>query len=403
MKKLDSSFNYFFTFVDSKSKFNILKLSYNYVLLFTSIRIVFLIITKKISLEKVQKYLKKPAISYLLFWVLFFVFTATTSSWYYSGLKEIVITFSIRIFFQCIVASIIVFILIPRFLIKRKTGLFFICTALLLLVLYVSCTIIKMYYLEVQFPETYQNYLSKLKDHSFYGRLFRVKEFLRVANYILQPTFILLAIRFYRKQQALAKLNEQKKIAELAVLKNQLNPHFLFNTLNNLYALAYKKSEKTMLVIQKLSEILDYTLYGCNDVFVPISKEIELIDNYLTLEKIRYDDRVIIAFDNKINNSDIKIAPLLLLTFIENAFKHGVSQELTQAKISIVLEQKEKYLNFHIQNTQPSSIANQKKEAIGIKNVKQQLDLLYNSNYELLIDNNVKTFSVHLKILLDEV
>ena len=362
-----------------------------------------MIITKKISLEKVQKYLKKPAISYLLFWVLFFVFTATTSSWYYSGLKEIVITFSIRIFFQCIVASIIVFILIPRFLIKRKTGLFFICTALLLLVLYVSCTIIKMYYLEVQFPETYQNYLSKLKDHSFYGRLFRVKEFLRVANYILQPTFILLAIRFYRKQQALAKLNEQKKIAELAVLKNQLNPHFLFNTLNNLYALAYKKSEKTMLVIQKLSEILDYTLYGCNDVFVPISKEIELIDNYLTLEKIRYDDRVIIAFDNKINNSDIKIAPLLLLTFIENAFKHGVSQELTQAKISIVLEQKEKYLNFHIQNTQPSSIANQKKEAIGIKNVKQQLDLLYNSNYELLIDNNVKTFSVHLKILLDEV
>lgn len=354
-------------------------------------------------MEKVQKYLRKPAISYLLFWVLFFVFTATTSSWYYSGIKEIVLTFSIRIVFQCITASIIVFVLIPRFLGKQKKGLFFLSAVLLLLIFYVCCTLIKMYYLEVTFPETYQNYLSKLKDLSFSGRLLRIKEFLRVSNYILQPTFILLAIRFYRKQQALTKLNEQKKIAELAVLKNQLNPHFLFNTLNNLYALAYKKSEKTMLVIQKLSEILDYTLYGCNDTFVPISKEIELIENYLTLEKVRYDDRVVISFNNKITDSDIKIAPLLLLTFIENAFKHGVSQELTQAKISIILQQEENYLSFYIENTKPSSIVANNKEPIGIKNVKQQLDLLYNSNYELLINDQKDTFSVQLKILLDEV
>jgi len=353
-------------------------------------------------LKKIAKHIQHPVISYFLFWIVFFVFTATTSSWYYSSTQEVLITYSIRIVFQLIVATSIIFIFIPKFLNTDKKGLFFLSATLLLLITYVSCTVVKINYLEPNYPVTYKNYLSKLSDHPFYGRIFQLKQFLWVSNYVVQPTFILLAIRFYRKQQALTKLNEQKKIAELTVLKNQLNPHFLFNTLNNLYALAYKKSEKTMLVIQKLSEILDYTLYGCNDRFVPIAKEIELIENYLTLEKVRYDDRVQISFTHQIETT-VTIAPLLLLTFIENAFKHGVSQELAKATISIDLKTEKNQIHFYIKNTKPTTCIKNTKDAIGIKNVKKQLDLIYKSNYELIIEDKDDWFLVALIIMTDEV
>ena len=231
--------------------------------------------------------------------------------------------------------------------------------------------------------------------------LFRsVSEFITKSFYLLYPTLLLLVFKLYVEKQRLLRLNEQKKTAELVALKNQLNPHFLFNTLNNLYALALKKSDDTPKVIQKLSEILDYILYRCNDEFVLLKKEIELIENYLSLEKIRYADRVKISFSKKVTGEE-KVAPLLLLTFVENAFKHGVANEINQAHIDINISKRGGELFFKVANSKPQVIENkEQKESIGLSNIKKQLELLYPKAYDLIIENTTNSFSANLKLHL---
>jgi LytS/YehU family sensor histidine kinase len=115
------------------------------------------------------------------------------------------------------------------------------------------------------------------------------------------------------------------------MLKTQLNPHFLFNTLNNIYVLSLENSEKTQKSIEKLSKILDHVLFRCNTKYVSLSSEIELLENYIELEKLRYDDRLQINFNNHIEQ-DVKIAPLILLSLVENAFKHGAGEDSVSPK-----------------------------------------------------------------------
>jgi hypothetical protein len=202
-----------------------------------------------------------------------------------------------------------------------------------------------------------------------------------------------------RTQQEKSRLEEEKRFMELKVLRNQLNPHFLFNTLNNLYALSIKKDERTPEVIFKLSEILDYMLYGAGEVFVYLEKEITLLENYIALEKIRYgDSRLSVEFHKKIEN-DPKISPLILLTFVENAFKHGVVNEPEKAHISIHLEARKKNINFQIENTIPvAQPKNRYTHHIGLDNIKKQLELLYPGKHSLEIKNEDRKFVVKLKI-----
>jgi len=290
--------------------------------------------------------------------------------------------------------------LVPQFLNKGKTVVFGISMTLTLLVFYVVCTLIYMNYFEPTYPATYTNYVKRFGDASFLGRLTNVGEFISKSLYLLYPTFLLLVLKLYSEKQQLLKLNEQKKTAELVALKNQLNPHFLFNTLNNLYALALKKSDDTPKVIRKLSEILDYILYRCNASYVPLQKEIELIENYLSLEKIRYADRVKISFSKNVTGQE-KVAPLLLLTFVENAFKHGVANEINQAHININISKKGGELLFSVQNSKPAATENlSNKESIGLQNIKKQLELLYPKAYDLIIENGKNNFSANLKLAL---
>ena len=217
---------------------------------------------------------------------------------------------------------------------------------------------------------------------------------------MLTPTALLLMASFYKNQQQFLKLKEQKKSAELAALKNQLNPHFLFNTLNNLYSLAIEKSEKTPEVIERLSEILDYILFKCKDTYVSLAKEVGLIENYLALEKVRYGKRVEINFKTDVDKS-IQIAPLLLLTFIENAFKHGVRQELKSATIDMSLITNEDTIQFKISNTKPSTPPhqlNRETESLGLDKVQKQLSLLYPNHHRLKINDDENRYTVSLTL-----
>jgi len=228
--------------------------------------------------------------------------------------------------------------------------------------------------------------------------------FLSNITWVVFPSIILIAIKYYRDQKDIVALKEQKKTTELNALKNQLNPHFLFNTLNNLYALALKKSDKTPEVIAKLSEILDYILYQCKDPYVSITKEIELLENYIALEKVRYGNRVEVIFEKNIQNN-VNIAPLILLTFVENAFKHGVSQELSTGMIELYISSTEKEIVFKLKNSKPKTsfetIASDKK-SIGMLNTEKQLDLLYPNSYQLEVNNSAFEYILALKLRLHE-
>ena len=183
-------------------------------------------------------------------------------------------------------------------------------------------------------------------------------------------------------------------------MRNQLNPHFLFNTLNNIYALALEKSDKTPEVIERLSDILDYILYRCKESYVPVQKEIELIENYLSLEGIRYGNRVTVDFDYKVEQQ-VEIAPLLLLTFVENAFKHGVTQELKKAKIDISLTTDDSGILFSIYNSKPGKTLAKNpgdEKPLGLKNVEQQLELLYPDSHELKLSDKEDRYEVTLRL-----
>ncbi|WP_394748094.1 sensor histidine kinase [Spongiimicrobium salis] len=351
-------------------------------------------------LQRIQTYLEGSKLKYLVFLGILFAFSASTSGWYYTSNTELFITFGIRATLQIVLAFIIIEFLIPQLLNKGKTLSFGFAVTATLLAFYCICTLIYVHYFEPTFPETYVNYIKRFDDPSFLGRLTHLSEFISKSLYLLYPTFLLLVFKLYNEKQRLLRLNEQKKTAELAALKNQLNPHFLFNTLNNLYALALKKSDDTTKVIQKLSNILDYILYGCNEPFVSLDKEIALIENYLSLEKIRYQDRVRISFSKDVTGQE-KIAPLLLLTFVENAFKHGVTNEISQAHININIAKQRGVLTFKVENSKPAvPESTNNRESIGLKNIKKQLELLYPKAYDLSIENKSTSFSANLKLAM---
>lgn len=208
------------------------------------------------------------------------------------------------------------------------------------------------------------------------------------------------------QKQALAKnrekeLEKQKLSVELKALKQQTNPHFLLNTLNNLYALSRKRSEKTPEVILKLSELLKFMLYGIPETFIPLSKEVELIRNYIDLEKLRFGPQLKIETEVSKNLEGVSIAPLLLLPLVENAFKHGASENIGDQEIEVILRLTDSTnLFFGVINTLDSNRTTNTK-GIGLQNLKRQLELQYKV-FSLEVMPSSKAFSVELALDLGE-
>ncbi|WP_240315536.1 sensor histidine kinase [Aquimarina longa] len=199
------------------------------------------------------------------------------------------------------------------------------------------------------------------------------------------------------KQQNL-ELEKEKATTELKILKAQLHPHFLFNTLNNIYMLSLENSPKTPESIEKLSEILDYVLYRCNTKFVLVSNEISFLKNYITLEKLRYDERLQVTIHTSIERGDIVIAPLILLSLVENAFKHGAGEDSGSPRIDISIDYEDSLFTFRITNSIASSAQIKPKIPIGLTNIRKQLDLIYLDSYTMDIEEQENLFTVTLEI-----
>lgn len=218
---------------------------------------------------------------------------------------------------------------------------------------------------------------------------------------IYSVSLLFLFVKYFKSYKEVKekdlKLKKEKAESELKTLKAQLNPHFLFNTLNNIYTLSLANSSKAPTSIGKLSEILDHILYRCNEKFVTLSSELKLLYNYIELEKLRYDDRLEILFNKNIEK-DIEIPPLILLSLVENAFKHGAGEDSGSPKITIdVFSEKAKFV-FKITNTVSKEYKFDEKENIGLSNIKKQLNLIYENNYVLDINKVDNLFVVVLQI-----
>lgn len=200
---------------------------------------------------------------------------------------------------------------------------------------------------------------------------------------------------FYRRQE--------EKNAELKLLKAQLNPHFLFNTLNNLYGLSVVKSDKLPSLMLKLSDLLRYSLYDTKEQFVSLEKEVSYIENYISLEKIRLEDRAEITFQTEGNLSSKRIPPMLFIVFVENAFKHLGELKNQKSNVEVKIKVNEKELFFNCINSIGSSMKNQpntllEESGIGLQNAKKRLALMYPDRHSLDLSSDTENYIAHLKL-----
>lgn len=214
---------------------------------------------------------------------------------------------------------------------------------------------------------------------------------------------IAVAVKQYRlslrSKEVEKNLKKEKLEAELKFLRTQTNPHFLFNTLNNIYALARKKSDDTADVVMKLSKLLRFMLYESRKSYITIAEEMRVLGDYIELEKIRYNERLTLRFNKSVDDESQSIAPLILLPFVENAFKHGASETRFNSFININVFLQKGQLIFMIENSTEKDNEEDITESIGLSNVRRQLQLMYpEHNLDMEIGKNI--FKVTLTINL---
>ena len=203
---------------------------------------------------------------------------------------------------------------------------------------------------------------------------------------------------YYRQNESVKALNNAKLNAELKLLKAQLNPHFFFNTLNNLYSLAMKKSDQTPGMILRLADLMRYTLENNDREHVRLEEELAFIRNYVEIEQERFGSKAPVAWNVSVNNQSMLIPPLTLITFVENAFKHGVSPSRQPVRVEISLAEEEDSLVYTVSNPVPKvPPKSDGKSQIGLSNLKQRMELIYGQDFSMSIRAS-DIFSASMKI-----
>jgi LytS/YehU family sensor histidine kinase len=291
--------------------------------------------------------------------------------------------------FTFIVYTLIYF-LIPRYLIKRKYVQFFI--GLILVV-----AICSAYSWGIELTLTPNAKFEGVTMAT--GRA--ILPFIHVAGIAIS---INLLNYWYRQKQKTTEVQNEKIAAELELLKSQIHPHFLFNTLNNLYSFSLEKSDKAPEIILKLSNLLRFMIYESDVTFIPLQKEISILQQYIDLEQLRYGARLDISFTVPEDLDKKQIAPLLLLPFVENVFKHGINNQTGHCWISFDLRLSESAIYLKLINSKDKDEIPDLPafSGIGLQNVKKRLELLYPDRYNLTIQEMDEVFIVNLELLVDD-
>ncbi len=296
-------------------------------------------------------------------------------------------------FLNMAVSYVHYFFLLPLLLEKKKKALKYLGAIILVITLFVILRI----YLD-QFT------LAKVSPDPSYYQSIHVARILSIVwgflSIMVFTSMIKLTANWYDLENKRKQLENEKLTAELNHLKSQINPHFLFNTLHNLNYLTMQKSDEASSVIIKLSNIMRYMIYETNKSSVPIENEISYMKDYIALEQIRLNNQFDLDFDTKELDKNIQIAPLLLITFLENAFKHGVSDRAAHCWIRVELSTTKEKLRYKVSNSKVSINKRQIPSGFGLDNLKKRLNLQYPNQHKLKILNEEEEFTIDLNIEL---
>lgn len=277
--------------------------------------------------------------------------------------------------------------LIPQYLMPRRYGAYFGLTVLLILLyLLIQSVCDVVMYGYVLGP----GFNSRIGDSLAYN-------FTHTSLYLFLTVFLQFSIDWYEQNRTLQAVKVEKLQAEVNYLRSQVNPHFLFNALNNLYALTLRKSDQAPDIVLKLSELMEYMLYESDEAFVPLEKEIKYLGNYLELERIRQGNQADIRLTVTGEVDKCMIPPFLILPFVENAFKHGVSRAVRNAYLHIDIRIGGG-IEVVVENNKLDFRDEDRSGGIGLANVRRRLELLYPGRHELVIANEADLFRVRMKL-----
>jgi hypothetical protein len=339
---------------------------------------------------------------HILFWFALIIASVAALSPYYLNLFKAAMHRLVFVPVWLLATYLNLMVLMPFLWDKGKKWVYGISLALLILAL---TTLQRVICIEWIYPEFFWMRPPNPQELN----PFWLGPFIQFAAFISLPVVLSMGIREGRKWyeqsvQAKQMVAEQQE-AELNYLKAQVNPHFLFNTLNNLYGLSLESSKKVPDLILKLSDLLSYSLYESKVKVVSIEKELNLITDFIALERERYKERIEVYIEIK-DNIDLQtpIAPLLMLPLIENAFKHGVRNSTNATSIKIVLKEEDGWFTFIVENTLPES--GQEIEmspgGLGLKNLQRRLELLYPNIHKFDAQKRDQSFIVQLKLRLND-
>lgn len=354
----------------------------------------------KSNVNLVDNIIQNRFVSHLFFWSAFVLFSTILTTLNSGSFVNNLINYLSLLPVQMIAAYTMIYYQVPLIISKRKYFYFSISFLLSAYIFSALARLVVIYiaepFIRVNFEQ--EPFLEVVSDVYY---LFAV--YFPVVYVIV---FLMLAMKTIKERLEekahIQLLQKEKATNELKFLKAQIHPHFLFNTLNNLYALTLAKSDVAPKVVVKLSEMLDYILYQCNEPSIEIEKEINLLQGYIDLEMLRYNEHFEMTFDHEIISPNARIAPLILLSIVDNAFKHGTSGNPIDPKIHIRLSVEDGQLYFKVFNTK-SALQNDKSNnnGIGNTNLRRQLEINYPNKYQLEVEDMPKTYQVILKIDLN--
>jgi len=341
----------------------------------------------------VPRFLTNRWVYHVLIWVaLFLVFVLIEPK--DKGLRYAIMTEGLNICFYAILVYFNLFYLVPLFLKKQRYAWYFIAVGLTVFLITQFKTLV-FYFKYAGIPKA-QNDLQSEQIYYYLLHLLLVGF----------STTLAITRDWLRHQNERIELENKTMQTELQYLKAQINPHFLFNSLNSIYALTLKKSDHAPDMVLKLSEMMRYMLYECNEMKVPVFKEIKYLQNYLDLERIRQGHHVDIAFRLTGDIKDQNIAPLLLIPFIENAFKHGPNTGVDDPFVHIDMELNDDLFTFNIKNNtkeqERQMWPGKKSGGIGLVNAKRRLNILYPDKHDITTDKVDNIYKVQLEIDLTE-
>ncbi|PWJ44837.1 sensor histidine kinase [Sediminitomix flava] len=311
-------------------------------------------------------------------------------------------------------------VLIPKLMIRKKYVLYTVSILLTIVVCILASELVEKSF---GFTDTIREYLRTERRplppehwkefqkprHDFaknivrmLSRYSRFQGFMFYLVITLVSTTIQMSILVSKREKEAVVLKSEGVKSELAFLKSQINPHFLFNLMNNLYTLSILKSDQTPEMILKLSDMLRYMLYEANTERVPLQKEIAYINNYIDFQKLKDEGPLNITSEIAVSNADkYEIAPMLFIPFVENSFKHSKIEDLENGWIKLKIYINDNQLYFHLGNSKSqTNFTKDKTGGIGLTNVQRRLDLLYPDSHQLEIKDEADFFEVNLKIQL---